>query len=71
MDPALIKNVKEDKMLMDTIKKNPSLRKMSVHELKLLRAKMVETGAYSKYETAAVQFWIMHKEGRTPGLVKE
>lgn len=50
-------------MLIDVMK-DDRFSSLSVHELKVMRANMINQGGYSKFEFALVQFWIMKKENR-------
>lgn len=37
---------------------------LSLHDLLLTRANMVNAGSHTKYELACLQYWIMVKQGR-------
>lgn len=53
-----------DKDLMTYIVRDTRYRNLSAHDLKIIRKNMIESGNYSKYEFALVQYWIMQKENR-------
>ena len=48
------------------VARDRTFRHLSVHDLKIMRANMVQQKNYSKYQFALVQYWIMKKENRLP-----
>jgi len=51
---------------MHYVVRDTTLQLLSVHDLKIMRANMIESGKHTKYEFAHVQYWIMKKEDRLP-----
>jgi len=58
--------MKNNDNLIIEIMKNSKLSNLTIHELKVMRANMINSGTFTKYELAEVQYWIMDKEGRNP-----
>lgn len=56
---------KEEPLIITAAKDYRYLR-MSVAELKQMRANMLRHGGYNKYQFALVQYYIMKKENRLP-----
>lgn len=54
--------------IMHYVARDRTFRNLSVHDLKVMRANMIETNNFTKYQFALVQYWIMQKENRLPQL---
>lgn len=53
--------------IMYHVPKDDRYARMSAHDLKVMRANMIEQGAWEgNYQAALIQFWIMQKENRLP-----
>lgn len=52
--------------IMPLVYRDRTLRHLSPHDLKVMRANMIELGNHTKYQFALVQYWIMKKEHRLP-----
>lgn len=48
------------------IMKSSNYKNLTTHDLKVMRANMINSGNFTKFEFAEVQYWIMEKEGRNP-----
>ncbi|KKK71269.1 hypothetical protein LCGC14_2915630 [marine sediment metagenome] len=60
--------MKDDSTFLRYIVKDETYASYSVHELKTLRANMVNSGAIDRYEFALVQYTLMNKENRLNDL---
>ena len=57
--------------MMYYVPKDDRYARLTVHDLKVMRANMIAQGDWEgNYESALIQFWIMQKEGRLPAELK-
>lgn len=56
----------DNNLLLNHIVKDERYKTKEVHDLKVLRANMINSGTATKYDLACIQYWIMKKEGRLP-----
>ena len=55
--------------IMPFVYRDNTLKHLTPHDLKVMRANMIMLGNYTKYQFALVQYWIMKKENRLPSEI--
>lgn len=54
--------------LLISLLKDKRYENHTAHDLKVMRANMINRGGFTKYEMALIQYWIMKKENRLSDL---